>query len=116
MLNLKLIGAGVLALALVGTHTFAWIEGGSRARAEAIEQDNKEMKRIFAWGVEQQTKAAEAEAALAKLLNAPKAEPEVRTIIRENPSHCVVPEPVDDQLRKSIREANARIRGSLGPH
>lgn len=115
MTNLKLILAGVFALALVGTHTAAWVQGGVKARAAAYEEDNKEMKRIFAWGIEQEAKAIAAEEALSALLNAPKAEPEVRTIVRENPSSCTVPKPVDDQLRKSRSEANARIRGTLSP-
>lgn len=114
-MNLKLIMAGVFTLVLAASHVFVWRQGGLEARKDAAEYQAKEMRAVQALSNEFARRAIVAETTLSELLNAPKAEPQVRTIVRENPSSCTVPKPVDDQLRKSRSEANARIRGTLSP-
>lgn len=120
MIKKWLWAAGLVAL--LGTHGLAYYQGGASAREDAAvelrkqaDQDRKEMMKLFKLLVDAQERATAAEQKLSEELNKPPVAPEVRTVVRENPSKCVVPKPVDDKLRESRREANASIRSTLSP-
>jgi hypothetical protein len=53
--------------------------------------------------------ANETDEKLQKALQAPKAAPKIREVIRATPSHCNVPKPVADSLRNAIRDGNAAV-------
>ena len=103
-----------LAVLLAVSHVFAFRQGGLEARKDEAQHAAQLLEAEKRFTSEALARAIAAEDHLQAVLNAPKAAPQVKTVIRENPANCVVPKPVDDQLRKSRGEANARIRGSLG--
>lgn len=54
--------------------------------------------------------AAQADMRLQKELAKPRAGVKIREVVRNNPSDCVVPEPVAAGLREAVRSANAATR------
>lgn len=101
--------AGILlaALLLVAWSVFCWVQGGKSARLDCVKAD-KARAVAHAKALEAEAaKRAKIAARLAEVLARPKVGPQVRTVIRENPSLCRVPPAVHGSVQRAIREANA---------
>lgn len=107
------IMALLLALGLVGSHAWVYHLGGQETRKDAAEQRITEMVATQEIIDAERARADKAEQALREKLNEPEAAPKIRTVVRENPSSCVIPKPVDDRVREAGDKANAAIRSSL---
>lgn len=100
-------------MVLAVSHIFAFRQGGLEARKDEAQHTAALLEAEKRFTSQAQERALAAEGKLAELLAQPKAGPQVRTIVRENPSDCVVPKPVHDRVRESRSEANDAIRASL---
>lgn len=102
--------ATLLGLAVLSaSHLAAYRLGGANTRVAVAEKAAKELKAQVAKTAKAQALATALDQRLQSLLSKPKAEPSVRTVIRENPSGCSVPKPVHDSLQDSIARANAAL-------
>ena len=99
------VGAAVLLLA--GS---AWL-GYDYKAGKCAEADNDRLQLQIAETELWQKRAYDADEALRKALDAPKAAPAIREVVRANPSRCDVPKPVADGLRNAIRSGNKAISG-----
>jgi hypothetical protein len=98
----------VLAVLLAGG-TWLYRAGGRQARLDCAERENAALKAERAEAEKWQRIANETDEKLQKALQAPKAAPKIREVIRATPSHCNVPEPVARGLRDAIRDGNAAV-------
>lgn len=112
-MTFKQIMALLLALGLVGSHAWVYHLGGQETRREAAELRMADMTATQVIIDAERARANKAEQALREKLNEPEAAPKIRTVVRENPSSCVIPKPVDDRVREAGNKANASIRSSL---
>ena len=96
----KPVAALVLAVSLLSG---GWIARGTYDQAKRT----KELERTLAAIQDANLRAERASVRLIAELQKPKAGVEIREVVRNNPSQCVVPKPVFDGLLKSVREANA---------
>lgn len=103
--------AGAVVLLLV-SHGFAYYKGGTSARAEAVELRLKDLEATQVIIDKERARAAKAEEALREKLNEPEAAPKIKVVVREHPSGCIIPKPVDDRMRESINKANSIIRAT----
>lgn len=103
-----MFGVAILAI-LVASHIAAYRAGGEGARRVVATQEAERAQATIQALLEASKKAGEDSAAIRKKLDALPSTHTLETIIRENPSVCVIPAPVADQLRKDIRAANQAI-------
>ena len=105
--------AGVVLLAVLFVAYSVWLyrDGGKAARLECANRENAELQAQRAEIERWQKIANDTDDKLQKALNAPKAAPKIKEVIRANPSHCTVPPAVSDSLRDAIRHANSTLSG-----
>lgn len=105
-----MFGVAILAI-LAATHIAAYRAGGEGARREVATQAAERAQATLQALLEASEKAAERDKELRKKLDGLPSSHTLETIIRENPSVCIVPGPVDERLRQDIRAVNqARAR------
>lgn len=94
-------------LAYVGAAAFFFWIGGVRVERNALKDENGDLKRL----VKERDAAIEARnKAQAKVDELAKLPPKVVTVVRNNPSSCVLPRAVTDSVRDQVRETNSAIR------
>lgn len=101
------IGAAAALVGVVLLCALCWVQGGKSARLDCAKADKARAEayaRALEAEVVQRNKIA---ARLAEVLARPKVGPQVRTVIRENPSLCRVPPAVHDSVQGAIDKANA---------
>lgn len=86
---------------------WAWVHGGDAARLEC-ERSAREL--IEAQADELAIMIKRKDAAQRKADELEKLPPKVVTVVRNNPSSCVLPRPVTDSMRDQVRETNSAIR------
>jgi hypothetical protein len=105
-----MIGLGVL-LALAASHLYVYRAGGEEARVECAQAEASRVQGTLDALVEAGKEAQARDKELRKKLDNLPSSYTLETIIRENPSVCIVPGPVDERLRQDIRAVNqARAR------
>lgn len=101
-----------IALALsIALFASGWYLGGLSGRLASAQQSLAQSRQDMQVVAKAQQDAAKANKALQDELRKPKLAPKTKEAIRANPSTCRVPGPVDDGLRRQIREANRAARG-----
>lgn len=107
----KVAFAIALLAILTATHIAAYRAGGAEGRREVATQAAERAQATLQALLEASEKAAERDKELRKKLDGLPSSHTLETIIRENPSVCIVPGPVDERLRQDIRAVNqARAR------
>jgi hypothetical protein len=96
----------VFVLAQVTFGALAYDYGRKSAASDAQEAAEAELAQHKADAERARQEAAEANEKLRKALER-KPAARVPEVVRDNPSDCVVPRPVADELRKAIDEVNA---------
>jgi len=98
-----------LLAALAASGVWLYRAGGRQARLDCANAELAQLKAQRAQAERWQRIANETDEKLQKALQAPKAAPKIREVIRATPSHCSVPEPVAHGLRDAIGQGNAAI-------
>ena len=111
---LREIGAVIAIAAFLAYSAWMYRMGGRGEQLKCAQAQNAQLQAQIEVTAQWQQRAYDADEALRKALEAPKAAPQIRTIIRENPSSCVVPAPVARGLRDAIRGGNKSISGQRG--
>lgn len=103
---------GIAALALLfASHLYVYRKGGEEARIECAKAETSRVQGTLDALVKAGEEAQARDKELRKKLDALPSSHTLETIIRENPSVCIVPGPVDERLRQDIRAVNqARAR------
>lgn len=112
MSRIKAILAGLLAIALVGSHIGVFWLGGEHTRRVVAEKGQERAQNAVQAVLEAQQKAIDADLRLQKILAQPKSLPKIAQVISENPPTCELPGPVADGLRSEIDRRNKQISSS----
>ncbi|GAA5075534.1 hypothetical protein [Lysobacter panacisoli] len=107
--------AGALIL-LIAAFALGWYSGalaGRLGKANAAQKATAE--RLSEVLKAQEADKARAEKLQKTLDKLPRSQGVIREVVRENPSGCVLPQPVVDGLRDAIRKANASREVSANP-
>ena len=104
----KLLGA-ILAslLALGGAFGAGWHVRGLSAEADAKEQQNQLLANQLNDINKQLQLQAQGQEQLQKALAKVPGKETIREVVKQNPSGCVLPAAVADQLRQHVEQANA---------
>jgi hypothetical protein len=101
---------GIAALVLLlGSHIEAYRAGGEHARRVVATQEAERAQNALQAVLEAFQKAEVRDKEIKREIAALPGKHTIETIIRENPSTCVVPGPVDSGLRENIRAVNEAL-------